>query len=84
LLFGDTNSSGTNLTARFCIKYNKPGIIIPWISGEKIPETEEFIKQITKYNIQTLNVSGNRESTNPGIFLACKTFLIQALKDNSK
>jgi len=43
---------------------------------------EEIIDWLNKNNIQVLNVAGNREHTNPGIYDKAKAILIDALSTN--
>ena len=60
VLFGNTGSPGCKLTLRCCIELGKPHL-----SNPDVPELVAFIKC---YKIGVLNVAGNRERTNPGIF----------------
>jgi len=86
LLFGSRSlliSTGTRLTERICFAHNKPNIHIHWLSGEILANHDEipqFLNWLRNNNIQVLNVAGNRERTNPGIFQATKDFLIEALR----
>lgn len=74
--FGNTDSPGAKLTLGTCKKYRKPVLINP--------ENPEKLKQwLTIYNIQVLNVAGNRESSNLGIQKYVENFLINTLS-NSK
>lgn len=43
------------------------------------PTRYSFIEWIDKNNISVLNVAGNRESKNPGIFMKTKLFLLGSL-----
>lgn len=82
LIFGNVNSRGCTLTHALCLSEGKNCFIVPWFSGNDIPSIEPFsdwLKIQTQTN-NTLNVAGNRERLNPGIFEACKTFLIRAIK----
>jgi len=69
--FGNENSPGGKLTINSCKKFGKPCIINP--------TKEAFIRWIDWNNIIVLNVSGNRESTNPGLQEKVKNFLIMVL-----
>jgi hypothetical protein len=86
IVFGDTNSPGSKLTIRLCKEVPKPWIVITnWdlCEEENLPATlSAFRYWINEKNIQVLNVAGNRESTNPGIFEKTKSFLIKALKED--
>jgi hypothetical protein len=88
-LFGNLISPGTKLTQRFCLKHGKRHFFVPWKPGQSMPTTEAewssatepFRDWLNRYSdFDTLNVAGNRERTNPGIFLACKEFLVRSLK----
>jgi hypothetical protein len=88
-LFGNLHSPGTKLTQRLCFKHGKDHFFVPWVPRQAIPitdddwfsATEPFRVWLNQYeDWDTLNVAGNRERTNPGIFLACKTFLVRAFK----
>jgi hypothetical protein len=84
LIFGNGNSPGSFLTRKLCIQENKTMYYVPWKTGDHVPAIYGFRALIlTKPSIKTLNVAGNRERTNPGIFNACRDFLIAALGDDS-
>lgn len=70
--FGNESSPGGKLTINSCKKFGKPYIINP--------TKEAFIRWINWNNIVVLNVAGNRESTNPGIFEKVKNFLVDTLR----
>jgi hypothetical protein len=69
--FGNEFSPGGKLTIGTCKKFGKPYSINP----SKLT----LIKWINWNNIITLNVAGNRESTNPGLYERVKNFLIMVL-----
>ena len=71
IIFGDHTSPGCKLTINTCKKFGKPYIINP--------TKESFIRWINWNNIRTLNVAGNRESTNKGLQEKVKNFLVMAL-----
>jgi len=71
LLMGETNSPGSRLTLRYCVDLRKPWIINPTPSDLKW--------WLTTYNIEVLNVAGNRESKNPGIQKETFTLLYSVL-----
>lgn len=54
IIFGDTTSPGTRLTIDTCEKLKKP-----YITNPSLQNLVAFIKQ---YDIETLNVAGNRAS----------------------
>ncbi len=70
--FGNESSPGGKLTINSCKQFGKPYIINP--------TKESFLRWINWNNIVILNVSGNRESTNPGIFEKVKNFLVEVLR----
>lgn len=70
--FGNVNSPGARLTISTCVKLKKPCIINP----SKL----QLIDWIDKKFIKTLNVAGNRENSNPGIYERVIFFLTHVLK----
>jgi hypothetical protein len=80
LLFGDEKSRGARLTARIAREVGKPLLVIPWKSGRHLPSGSKFQKWLADNNITILNVAGNRESGQPGIFGATREFIMQALR----
>ena len=73
LIFGDVNSPGSRLTIDFCRKHRKVWKVISpnrvfmnerEVYQRAISEVKSFLEL---YDVTTLNVAGNRESTNPGI-----------------
>ena len=92
LLFGRAaRERGSALTHKLCDQHYKPVKIIEWDHRWGKPnfpkdqnwirdvQVDMFRKWIRDLNIEVLNVAGNRESTNPGIYRACYEFLIDAL-----
>jgi hypothetical protein len=69
--FGNESSPGGKLTIKTCKKFGKPYTINP----SKLT----LIKWINWNNIRTLNVAGNRESTNKGLQEKVKNFLVMVL-----
>lgn len=86
LIFGKSTSSGSRLTIKLCKKHNKPYVYYDWTRGKEIDADVKaaLVSWLEMKNINVLNVAGNRESSNPGIFKACKEFLIESLKNASK
>lgn len=80
IIFGNPDSPGCSLTIRACKKYNKPCVIIPY----PMLVVNDWVSAVTKFltdnKIECINVAGNRESTNPGIFEFTKAVLLLALK----
>lgn len=82
-IFGQTKSAGCRLTISFCRELEKRYVFLYYPSEYRPPNVNKtFRGWLEMYNIKTLNVAGNRESTNPGIGAAVKDFLISALKDH--
>ncbi len=71
LLTGNSSSIGTRLTRRYCIQEGKPFIENP---------TPESLRAWLRINtIHILNVAGNREKINPGIFASTVQLLLEAI-----
>lgn len=69
--------NGTELTIKMAEKMNKPLMIID-LEDNNVFVEEDFNHWLAEYNVETLNIAGPRESSNPGIYE--KTFqLLQAL-----
>ena len=71
VLFGNVFSAGSLLTRSLCRKHRKPIL--------ENPTPEELRRWIEKNNIQVLNVAGNRESKNPGIYKATHDIVLNAI-----
>jgi Circularly permutated YpsA SLOG family len=82
LIFGKERSPGCFLTLSLCLRHTKKVFICPWKSGSPIPPIEPFFDWLDINSFSILNVAGNRESKNPGIFEACKRFLITTINPN--
>lgn len=54
VLFGDMNSSGSQNTIQYCIRYGRPYITNPTADG--------LVRFVRTFHINTLNVAGNRAS----------------------
>lgn len=82
LIFGK-NSGGSKLTRTFCRTWGKPDYHVYWDKGTPVTrhQIEKFREWLAENDIQVLNVAGNRESSNPGIFTACCAFLSDSIKD---
>ncbi len=84
LIVGDTDSRGCSLTIRYCDKLEKPWYHLPFPFPDGKPTLlilQIFREWLDSNKIEVLNVAGNRESSNVGIFEFTKTFLVDALKD---
>ncbi len=76
VLFGKSYTPGSNITLKFCWYLKKPVIMNPGVLA--------FFKFITDYNIETLNVAGNRESYSPGIEEKVRQYLVTALREGNE
>lgn len=73
VLFGNVNSPGCKLTLKYCHTLHKPDPLVN-------PTPEELWEWIEELGISTLNVAGNRERTNPGIFAKTRSRIIETLR----
>jgi hypothetical protein len=80
--FGNKYSSGMKATYRFCNSHDKPFLHVTdpirMINEEEAYQRIE--EELTKHNVEILNIAGNRESTNPGLEKAVKNFLVEVFK----
>ncbi len=82
LIFGDPSGRGSALTMRLCRQLDKPCTVVRWrASGLSVDTYERVARWIKLGNIETLNVAGNRESKNPGIYIAIQLFIIRLVRD---
>ena len=72
VLFGNMHSPGCSLTIRLCLKHGKP--------HRENPTAEELRLFVERHSIEVLNVAGNRERTNPGIFQRTFDTIVEAFK----
>jgi hypothetical protein len=76
--FGDKTSPGGRLTLGQQAQKNKPQ---PLINPKSVQDIHQWMD---KNNINTVNIAGNREKSNPGIYKNVKTLLTQAFKTYNK
>lgn len=83
VIFG-RRSIGSNRTEEYCRILQKPCL---WIKHEGLKETgfrkatiNSFKIWLARYDVETLNVAGNRESVSPGIEEFVEYFIRDALK----
>ncbi len=69
VLFGNPTSPGSKLTVRSCRDYGRACLINPTLAE---------VKDVAR-TIEVLNVAGNRESRQPGIYNSTVEFLVEAL-----
>lgn len=85
LIFGDPESRGSALTARYCVELGKPCHIVRWRKSGIELNTLKLAAYWASVNyIKTLNVAGNRESKNLGIHNATSHFIVNLVKELEK
>lgn len=78
VLFGNVNEPGTRMTRQLCKKSDKPYLVIETFDDYSYRLFGTFLDM---YEIEVLNVAGNRESKYPGLQAQVKDFLIRAVED---
>lgn len=78
VIFGSPYSPGCSLTARLCKKHKKPCLIMEHSGYSQA----ELLKWLLNNTIKVLNVAGNRERTNRGIYKLTYNILVRALADD--
>ncbi len=76
VIFGQTYERGTQLTINICEQLEKPYVINP--------KKDLFLRWVVNHKIQVLNVAGNRESKNPGIYDKVYKYLIDTLRERNE
>ncbi len=83
ILFEDTMSRGTELTAKCARQLKRPLIsvdvieLLDWDDDRFAEEIEKVISWLEAENVNVLNVAGPRESTSPGIGGIARMFLLK-------
>jgi len=77
VIFGDLSSLGSRTTRQMCIDSKKPCLVVEDFGRDY---ARLFCEFLSMYNINTLNVAGNRESRNPGIQRKVYNFLVDLLE----
>ncbi|SRR6056297_1934060 len=72
-------SNGSLLTVYHCQQYNKPYFIFK-INSEAGNQSYQVRKWIKDHHIKILNIAGNRESDDPGIYKATYHLLEEILR----
>ena len=67
VIFGNPDSKGSRLTAKFCQQYKQPCLQLPVPGMTRAMANGTLTQWCVLHGIETLNVAGNRESKNPGI-----------------
>ena len=84
-IFGRLSSRGSMLTMEYCSMERKKHLYIPWVNYMTQYTIDIWIDKMKDFfvnnpEVRVLNVAGNRESTNPGIFNAVSDMLVIALQ----
>jgi hypothetical protein len=66
VVFGDSRSRGSMLTARLCQRHSKPCCMIP-LGEDPDAAADRLLSWLAQHRIRTLNVAGNRASQALGI-----------------
>jgi hypothetical protein len=85
LILGKLDSPGCRATLRYCREYRRPVYTIYWtpeLDHCRLFAAPPFVLWLRLAGIRTLNVAGNRESSQPGIKNVSERFLYLALKDH--
>lgn len=82
LIFGDVASRGCALTAEAARRYQRPLYVVRWPGPVDVAAfTSWCAAQCAGHSgVWTLDVAGNRERKNPGIQLACASFVYESLR----
>lgn len=78
IIFGDENSPGCSLTKRLCRKWKKPYFVVNTFSSKQVEEVAKALRALAIFDL-TVNVAGNREEKNPGIFKKTRSCMVQLL-----
>lgn len=80
VIFG-RRSRGSNLTERLCMDMGKSFMWLWWTQAEDLSPTPSALRLwLIRNKVKVLNVAGNRESQNPGIFKFTHSYLKRVLK----
>jgi hypothetical protein len=75
-------AGGSRLTFELANQFQKPLFLVDFPKSD-LARVQEFRGWLEEFEIQTLNVAGNRESESPGIEEYTHRFLIAALRGGS-
>lgn len=80
LVFGNETSPGAKLTITHCKERNKPYLVVPFPTALSVSRSAQAVRSwLGAQKGTVLNIAGNRERTNPGIFAFTHAVLIEAL-----
>ncbi len=83
ILFEDSMSRGTELTAKFARQLKRPLWsvdileLLDWTDEHFETEIEKVVAWLKEENVNVLNIAGPRESTSPGIGGIARMFLLK-------
>jgi len=80
VIFGDPSSPGSRLTRKLCKQHGKPVILATFEKHGPIQTAINLRKWIVANNVKVLNVAGNRERKNPGIYKLTYDTLLETLR----
>ena len=75
VIFGNPYSPGCSLTIKLCNRRQKPCLIMETVSYDPAA----LLKWLLNNAVRELNVAGNRERTNPGIYQLTYDVIVKAL-----
>lgn len=78
IIMGNLNSPGCKLTKRFCQQYQKPMVLLDKSLNQD--EIQIIIRNYIIHNPSVINIAGNREETNPGIYKWAFNILNESFK----
>lgn len=81
VIFGRTSETGSRMTRRMCKESHKPCLTIEEFDDDSLNLLRTFV---ALYNVETLNVAGNRESKFPGLQRKVRNYLVEALGENNE
>lgn len=76
ILYIDQIKGGTKLTRRYCIRHDKPHLVVP-IADKEVATVQRWLG---KERPHCLNVAGPRESNHPGISELAQIFLLRVFQ----
>lgn len=80
LVFGDDLSPGSRLTIQLCKTNDKPYLVVPFPTALNVDATAQIVRMwLDHVKPKVLNIAGNRERTNPGIFKFTKAVMLEVL-----
>ena len=72
-------TGGTALTTRIAAEIRRPLLVLDLNDDDAVDQADQWLRLVCP---RTLNVAGPRESSDPGVYDATRTFLIELLADD--